>query len=92
MHMGRYVVGLAEAAVRHGARIHEGAAVRRLTRIGRSDAHDVETSRGTLRAAQVLLATGPSMAGPFFRYRRRIVPIGSFIVVTEPCRAGWPRP
>ena len=84
MHMGRYVVGLAEAAARHGARIHEKAAVRRLTRIGRTDAHDVETSRGTLRATQVLLATGPSMAGPFFRYRRRIVPIGSFIVVTEP--------
>ncbi len=84
MHMGRYVVGLAEAAARHGARIHEAAPVRRLTRIGRTDAHDVETGRGTLRATQVLLATGPSMAGPFFRYRRRIVPIGSFIVVTEP--------
>lgn len=84
MHMGRYVVGLADAAVRRGASIHEAAPVRRLHRIGRTDAHDVETPRGTLRAAQVLLATGPSMSGPFFRYRRRIVPIGSFIVVTEP--------
>ncbi len=87
MHMGRYVVGLADAAVRHGARIYEGAAVRRLTRIGRAEAHDVETGRGTLRASQVLLATGPSMSGPFFRYRRRIVPIGAFIVVTEPLPA-----
>lgn len=84
MHMGRFVVGLAEAATRHGARIREGAAVRRLERIGESEAHDIETTRGTLRAAQVLLATGPSMTGPFFHYRRRIVPIGSFIVVTEP--------
>ena len=84
MHMGRFAVGLAEAAVRRGARIHEDASVRRLTRIGDTEAHDVETARGTLRAAQVLLATGPSMKGPFFRYRRRIVPIGSFIVVTEP--------
>ena len=84
MHMGRYVVGLAEAAARRGARIHEAAPVRRLTRIGRTDAHMIETARGTLRADQVLLATGPSMSGPFFRYRRRIVPIGSFIVVTEP--------
>ncbi len=88
MHMGRFAVGLAEAAARSGARIHEGAAVRRLTRIGRTEAHDVETTRGTLRAAQVLLATGPSMTGPFFRYRRRIVPIGSFIVVTEPLGRG----
>ncbi len=84
MHMGRFTIGLAEAAVRRGARIHEGAAVRRLKRIGVTEAHDVETTRGTLRAAQVLLATGPSMTGPFFHYRRRIVPIGSFIVVTEP--------
>ncbi len=84
MHVGRFVVGLADAAAGYGARIFEGAPVRRLTRIGRTDAHHVETSRGTLRAAQVLLATGPSVSGPFFRYRRRIVPIGSFIVVTEP--------
>lgn len=84
LHMGRFVSGLATAAVRAGARIHEGAAVRRLDRIGRGEAHDIETARGRLRADQVLLATGPSMAGPFFRYRRRIVPIGSFIVVTEP--------
>ena len=63
LHMGRFVVGLAEAATRRGARIHEGAAVRRLARIGRTEAHDVETTRGTLRAGQVLLATGPSMKG-----------------------------
>lgn len=84
LHMGRFVAGLAGAAARAGARIHEGAAVRRLTRVGRTDVHTVETTRGSLRADQVLLATGPSMAGPFLRYRRRIVPIGSFIVVTEP--------
>ena len=84
MHMGRFTIGLAEAALRRGALIHEGAPVRRLKRIGDTEAHDVETTRGTLRAAQVLLATGPSMTGPFFHYRRRIVPIGSFIVVTEP--------
>ncbi len=84
MHMGRFVHGLATAAVRHGAIVFEGAGVTRLTRIGRTHAHDLETARGVLRAEQVLLATGPSMKGPFFRYRRRIVPIGSFIVVTEP--------
>ena len=84
LHMGRFVVGLADAAARRGARIHENAPVRRLTRIGRTDAHDVETTRGMVRAGQVLLATGPSMKGPFFHFRRRIVPIGSFIVVTEP--------
>jgi glycine/D-amino acid oxidase-like deaminating enzyme len=34
-------------------------------------------------AAQILLATGPSVHGPFGYFRRRIVPIGSFIIATE---------
>ena len=42
------------------------------------------TTRGTLRASQVLLATGASVIGPFARFRRRIIPVGSFIIVTEP--------
>jgi glycine/D-amino acid oxidase-like deaminating enzyme len=44
----------------------------------------VDSSRGTVRAQQVLIATGPSRRGPFGWYRRRLAPVGSFIVVTEP--------
>jgi glycine/D-amino acid oxidase-like deaminating enzyme len=31
----------------------------------------------------VLVATGPSQRGPFFWFRRRVIPIGSFIIATE---------
>lgn len=87
MHMGKFVHGLAGAAARHGVRIYENAPVTKLNRV-RGYEHEVITPRGTIRASQVLLATGTSTVGPFFHYRRRIVPIGSFIIVTEPLPTG----
>jgi glycine/D-amino acid oxidase-like deaminating enzyme len=82
MHVGRFGIGLAEAAARQGARIHENALVTKLER--RPGGHRVVTSRGTIEAGQVLLATGTSARGPFFQLRRRIVPVGSFVIATEP--------
>jgi glycine/D-amino acid oxidase-like deaminating enzyme len=90
MHMGRFAHGLAQAAERSGAQIHTGTCVERLERIGRSHAHRLHTSRGTVRAEQVLLANGAARHGSYGSFgwvRRRIVPIGSFIVVTEPLGA-----
>ena len=83
MHVGRFGAGLADAAARHGAAIYEQAPVTALKRLGGA-AHLVTTGRGSLRAKQVLVATGASQKGPFFHFRRRIVPIGSFIIATEP--------
>jgi glycine/D-amino acid oxidase-like deaminating enzyme len=85
MHMGRFAVGLANAAVRRGARLYEHAAVTSIAKAGR--AYRVESARGALRAEQVLIATGPSRHGPFAWYRRRLAPVGSFIIVTEPLPA-----
>lgn len=83
MHMGKFGVGLAQAAVRAGARIYEQAAVTRLERID-GERHAITCTRGTLVADRVLVATGASQHGPFAWFRRRIAPVGSFIVVTEP--------
>ena len=83
MHMGKFGAGLADAGTRAGARIFEQAPVTGLARLAGA-AHRVTTPRGTLEAAQVLVATGPSREGPFAWFRRRVVPVGSFIVVTEP--------
>ncbi|MGN7158368.1 NAD(P)/FAD-dependent oxidoreductase [Sphingomonas sp. SAFR-052] len=94
LHMGRFATGLADAAARHGAKLYADAALTGIDRIpgGR---HRLTTKRGTIEADAVLLATGASMAGPFRWLRRRIVPIGSFIVATEPlgdlARAIMPR-
>ncbi len=83
MHMGRFGVGLANAAARQGARIVEQAPVTGLRRLG-DKAYQVTSARGTVTANQVLLATGSSNVGPLGYFRRRLVSVGSFIVVTEP--------
>ena len=82
MHMGRFAAGLAEAAVRRGARVCDNAPVmRRWKQQGR---WRLETPRGTVAAEQVLLATNAYTSGPFGYFRRRIVPVGSFVVATRP--------
>ncbi|PWF21274.1 NAD(P)/FAD-dependent oxidoreductase [Corticimicrobacter populi] len=83
MHMGRFGMGLAQAAVRQGACVHEQTPVTGLERL-EGTRYRVRTSRGTIEAGRVLLATGCSNVGPFAWLQRRIVPVGSFIVVTEP--------
>jgi glycine/D-amino acid oxidase-like deaminating enzyme len=90
MHMGRFANGLAAAAQRHGAQIHTNTEVQRLERLGDGFAHRLHTAQGSLVARQVLLATGASRHGGYRSFgwlRRRLVPIGSFIVVTEPLGA-----
>ena len=82
MHMGRFGIGLAEAAARHGAAIYENSGVTAMRRLP-GGGHRLVTARGTIEAAQVLLATGASRTGPFGWLRRRIVPVGSFIIATE---------
>jgi glycine/D-amino acid oxidase-like deaminating enzyme len=83
MHMGRYGQGLAEAASRHGALIYEDNPVIELRRVA-GHAHEVRTPTGSILADQVLLATGTSSIGPLGWFRRRIVPVGAFIIATEP--------
>jgi len=86
MHMGRFGRGLAEAAARQGALIHDNTPVQRLERL-RASSYRVHTAKGSLDADQVLVATGATRHGnwsSFSFWRRRIIPIGSFIVVTEP--------
>jgi glycine/D-amino acid oxidase-like deaminating enzyme len=57
LHMGKFAAGLASAAVARGAKIFESAAVTRFERIG-GDRYRLSTPRGTIEAAQVLVATG----------------------------------
>ncbi|HEY8906444.1 MAG TPA: FAD-binding oxidoreductase [Rhodoferax sp.] len=89
MHMGRFANGLAQAALRNGAQIHTSTTVQRIERV-QGQVHRLHTPHGVVRANQVLLATGASRHGGYGSFgwlRRRIVPIGSFMVVTEPLGA-----
>ncbi len=83
MHMGKFGIGLAEAAARSGAKIFPHHAVTGLTRLD-GYRHRVSTAQGEIIADKVMMATGVSNEGPFPWFQRRIVPVGSFIVVTEP--------
>jgi glycine/D-amino acid oxidase-like deaminating enzyme len=86
MHVGKFGVGLAHAAVRHGARIAEQAPVTQLDRQSDGRFH-VTSARGTIDAGQLLLATGNPRTGPFSYLRRRMVSVGAFIIATEPLDA-----
>ena len=82
MHMGRFVVGLAEAAARHGAEIHEYAPV--TARNAAVGGWELQTPKGSVLANKVLLATGAYTPSVFGYFRRRMVPVGSFLLATRP--------
>jgi glycine/D-amino acid oxidase-like deaminating enzyme len=86
MHVGKFGVGLAKAAARSGAQIYESAAVTAMERLP-GGTFRITSKRGVVDAAQVLIATGTTTHGPFKWFQRRLAPIGSFIVVTEPLSA-----
>ncbi|MET9833963.1 FAD-binding oxidoreductase [Streptomyces sp. NPDC006385] len=83
LHVGKFVHGLAEAAERAGAEIHERNAATGLTRLP-GGGFLVETLHGTIHAKQVMAATDAytDKAMPWFR--KRLINVGSFIIVTEP--------
>lgn len=84
LHVGRFGIGLAEAAAAKGAAIFEHAPVTDLTRAP-GGGWTVTTSRGTIEASQVLVATGGAPTQkPFKWFQRRLVGLGSFIIATEP--------
>lgn len=82
MHMGGFVTGLADAARRRGAVIHEHAPVTARREHGRG--WELHTPRGKVTADKVLLATGAYTTDAFGWFRRRIVPVGSFLLATRP--------
>jgi glycine/D-amino acid oxidase-like deaminating enzyme len=83
IHPGRYFAGLAAAADRAGADLHEGV---RATAI-RKQADGrfvVETDRGAILARDVFVATNGYTDGVAPSLRRRIIAIKSYIIASEP--------
>jgi len=83
LHPGKYFAGLVAAADRAGADLHEGV---RATSIRRqADGRlVVETTRGAIIANAVVVGTNGYTDGVVPSLRRRIIPIGSYIIATEP--------
>lgn len=83
LHPGRYFAGLAAAADRAGADLHEGVRAHSIRR--QADGRfTVETERGMVSARDVFVATNGYTDGVVPSLRRRIIPIGSYIIASEP--------
>jgi glycine/D-amino acid oxidase-like deaminating enzyme len=81
LHPARFHQSLAEAARAAGALLHGHAAVRRLERSATGFA--LETARGRVRAAELIVATN-GHTGPLTPdLQRRVIPVSSYIVATE---------
>lgn len=85
LHPAKYVFGLAQAVARHGAHLCENTTVQRLEK--HPHGFHVHTSQGTLQAKEVLVATNGYTTRLVPGLKRRVFPVGSYIIVTEPLSA-----
>jgi glycine/D-amino acid oxidase-like deaminating enzyme len=78
----KLLLGLLDRARRAGAAVLDGCAAQaiRRTRAG----FEVLTSRGTVRARKILIATNGYSGALSAWHRRRVIPIGSYQIATEP--------
>src|SRR5437879_6564252 len=81
----RYVTGLAHAAERAGAWLHDHTRVEEITAESQNGARKfrVRTSRGSIAAREVILASGAYTTETTPALRKKIIPIGSYIIATE---------
>lgn len=86
LHVGKLVHGLAQQCLQAGVSVFQHSPVTGLQQTGKGH-WQVSTPSQTFTAKNVLVATGGSGPGPFSWFRRRIVPVGSFAVVTAPLEA-----
>jgi glycine/D-amino acid oxidase-like deaminating enzyme len=81
----RYVAGLARAGQRAGACVYEGTRVEKIERSSQNGAFgwQIKTTRGSLRAREVMVATSGYTGKATPALQKKIIPIGSYIIVTE---------
>jgi glycine/D-amino acid oxidase-like deaminating enzyme len=82
LHPAKYVFGLARSAGRLGAHLCEETAVTGFTT--HPSGFDVHTSRGTLKATEVVMATNGYTDMLIPNLKARVFPVGSYIIVTDP--------
>ncbi|MGZ4716426.1 MAG: NAD(P)/FAD-dependent oxidoreductase, partial [Acidimicrobiales bacterium] len=82
LHPAKYHAGLARLALAAGADIHDRTTAIELRSLGRGLGYELTTSRGTVTAAEVVVATNAYADGLVGWLRRRVVPVGSYIIAT----------
>ena len=87
VHPAKLVAGLIRAAASEGAGLHGATTVLALRREGRG--YELETSRGVLRCQEVVVATNGATDRRLVPWLgRRILPVGSYMIATEPLQPG----
>jgi gamma-glutamylputrescine oxidase len=81
LHPLDYTLGLNAAAVAAGARVFEGSPA---LSYERGPAIRVRTERGEVRCRHLLLCGNAYLGGLSRRLRQKIMPVGTYIVATEP--------
>jgi glycine/D-amino acid oxidase-like deaminating enzyme len=81
----QYVTGLAKAAQRAGAELHDHTRVVDVSAetANASRQFRLSTSRGSLLAREVILASGAYTTSATPALRKKVIPIGSYIIATE---------
>jgi len=81
----RYVAGLALAAQRAGASLHDHTRVEKVEATPRNGGRKfhLHTSGGAITAREVILASGAYTTEATPALRKKIIPIGSYIIATE---------
>lgn len=86
LHTAKYHRALRRLATTRGASLHSHAAVNRIS--GAAGGFVIETARGTVRARQVLIATNGYTGKLLPFLERRVLPVASYQIATEPLPAG----
>lgn len=82
VHPAKYHQALRRAAAAKGVTLHSHAAATSIKPEG--GGFRVDTRRGTIRARQVFVATNAYADGLLPFLRRRVIPVSSYIIATEP--------
>ena len=81
-HPLKYARGLAAAIEAGGGRVHEGSPARKIHR--EPAGWRVDTAEGSVRAEHLVLACGGYLAGLVPRIDAAVLPIATYVMVTEP--------
>ncbi|UXI66620.1 NAD(P)/FAD-dependent oxidoreductase [Tahibacter amnicola] len=82
LHPLNYAIGIAQAAAGQGVAVHEHSGVRSIERSG--NGWLVRTELAQIQAEHVVLSCGGYLAGLDRRIDRSILPIATYVMVTEP--------
>ncbi len=82
LHPLNYTLGLARAACEAGAHIHEDSCVTDIRSHG--DGHRIATTHGVVEAKFVVLACNTFVGSVAPALARKIMPVGTYVVATEP--------